>query len=246
LPLSGQQGITKEEIGSVAFDGFSGQTVDYLRDLAANNSRDWFQDNRHRYDDHVMAPALALIEDLAPFMAALDPACKAEARLNGSFRRLNRDVRFSKDKRPYSPRLHLIFWTGDHPNRSPGLHFVLSDTGFGFGCGNWVVDADQLAAFRQAVISSPGTNLVKALDMANLVGCRLGEPDLKKVPKGIDEQAPFADLTRYKGVVARTFDEDSAPGHPDELFTNSCSDHLRGICDKMHPLNRWLMTHVYA
>lgn len=105
---------------------FTDATFRFLGDLARNNAKDWFEANRDRYEAHWKAPAIAFIREIAPRMAALDPPLKAEAKINGSLRRINRDVRFSKDKSPYSPSLHMVFWSGDHPNRSPGMHVVLT------------------------------------------------------------------------------------------------------------------------
>jgi hypothetical protein len=59
---------------------------------------------------------------MRPRLAALDPPLKAEARLNASLRRINRDVRFSSDKSPYNPSLHMIFSTGGAFNKDAGMH----------------------------------------------------------------------------------------------------------------------------
>ena len=230
----------------MASSGFTQETLAFLSDLDANNDRDWFQANKARYQEHVVAPALAVIDGLQPYMAQLSPPHRAEARLNGSFRRLNRDVRFSKDKRPYAARIHLIFWTGEHPNRSPGVHFVLGADSFGYGCGNWVVDADQLAAYRQAVVGAGGAALEEALVQAASVGCRLGEADLKKLPKGIDASMPRAELTRYKGLVARTFEEDGPHPVPAQLLTGDWRGYLEQLAGQLAPLNAWLCRYVYT
>ncbi|MCP4184933.1 MAG: DUF2461 domain-containing protein, partial [Hyphomicrobiales bacterium] len=78
------------------------------------------------FQNIVVEPALQFIAAMQPIVSEFDPPLKAEARLNGSLRRIHRDVRFSKDKTPYNPRLHIIFWAGCHPNRSPACHIVLS------------------------------------------------------------------------------------------------------------------------
>ena len=99
--------------------GFSKQTFQFLTGLEANNSKDWFEDNRKAYETHWKDAALDFIAAVSDRMAALDPALRAEPKLNKSLRRINRDVRFSKDKSPYNARLHMVFWAGHHPNRSP-------------------------------------------------------------------------------------------------------------------------------
>ncbi|MGR3344480.1 MAG: DUF2461 family protein, partial [Paracoccaceae bacterium] len=78
------------------FSGFARETFQFLSDLKQNNSKHWFEANRARYESAWKAPALDLIAALAARAAALDPPLKAEARLNGSLRRINRDGRFSR------------------------------------------------------------------------------------------------------------------------------------------------------
>ncbi|MEL7026529.1 MAG: DUF2461 domain-containing protein [Pseudomonadota bacterium] len=186
---------------------FTPETFAYLRDLADNNSKDWFEANRNRYEAAWKAPALAFIEALAPEMEKLDPSLKAQAKINGSLRRINRDVRFSKDKSPYNASLHLVFWAGDHPNRSPGMHFVIYGGGVGFGAGQWGLQPAQLQTWRDMVVDTvEGPRIIEALDRAAAVGTRLGEPDLARLPKGYDAEGRAAELLRYKSLVSRTFD----------------------------------------
>ena len=185
---------------------FTEETFAFLADLEANNSKDWFEANRERYETHWKTPAFGFIDLVAEEMGRLQPPLKAEARLNGSLRRINRDVRFSKDKSPYAPRLHIVFWHGSHPNRSPGMHFVLTPGGVGYGAGQWAIEPARLKTLRDRIASDP-SGLISALDSAAEVGCRLGKPDLARGPKGYEATGPAMDLLRYKGFVARTHDQ---------------------------------------
>ncbi len=184
---------------------FKPETFAFLTELEANNSKDWFEANRSRYEEVWKAPALSFVEAIASRMASLDPSLKAEARINGSLRRINRDVRFSKDKSPYNASLHLVFWSGEHPNRSPGMHFSLYSGGVGYGAGMWGLQPAQLRTWRDLVVDRvEGPKVLKALDEAANVGCVLGEPDLARLPKGYSAEGRAADLLRHKSVVART------------------------------------------
>ena len=133
------------------FDGFPEQTLRFLQALHDNNDKGWFEAHRADYEQYYLQPALALIEALAPVAGALDPPHKAEAKQNGSLRRIHRDTRFSKDKTPYQPRIHLVFWTGDHPNRSAGIHLVFAHDHFGYGGGHWAFEKGALERYRDAV-----------------------------------------------------------------------------------------------
>ncbi len=166
-------------MAETTFNGFSDETFAFLRDLQANNTKEWFDANRDRYEAIWKGEAQDLIAALSGPMSRLDPPLKAVPRLNGSLRRINRDVRFSKDKSPYSPRLHLIFWTGEHPNKSPGMHLVLHPDGIGYGAGAWGYEPAALKRLRKR-ISDPKDRavLLKAIAAAQAVGSEFGEPDL--------------------------------------------------------------------
>lgn len=191
---------------------FPKETFAFLSDLEANNSKEWFEANRDRYEAHWKAPALAFIEALAEPMAALDPGLKAEAKINGSLRRINRDVRFSKDKSPYSASCHIVFWAGDHPNRSPGMHFSLHPGGVGYGAGMWGLSPAQLQTWRDMVVDKvEGPKVAAALDAAEAVGCTLGAPSLARLPKGYEAEGRAAELLRHKSLVARTYGNSAKP-----------------------------------
>lgn len=217
---------------------FPKETFDFLADLEANNEKAWFEANRERYEACWKAPALAFITALAEPMAGLEPPLKAEAKLNGSLRRINRDVRFSNDKSPYRPALHLVFWSGDHPNRSTGMHVVLHPKGVGYGTGLYVLAPKQLARYRDMVMDPVERRaLVEALDEARAAGCTLGEPDLKRLPKGYAAEGRAAELLRYRSLVARTHGTDAKP----QVVTGEGAvDWVMARTRALLPLMRWM------
>ena len=224
------------------FPGFPKELVSFLKDLAANNDKDWFAANRSVYDETYVAPALAFIEALSPHLAKLSPPLQAVPKLNGSLRRIHRDVRFSKDKRPYNPRMHLVFWTGDHPNRAPAMHFVIAHDHLGFGSGQWGFDSDALKRYRNAV--ADGAN-AQALQQAINTACAdgtytLGDPALARVPKGFDAEALHAGLLRHKGVVVKG----ERASHPAVLFSPEIIDWTLQQIELTMPLHRWLVENV--
>ena len=108
----------------MAYAGLPPATIAFLLGLAAHNDRDWFDAHRAGYDRDWLAAGLDLV-------AALSEPCShlgllAVPKLNASLRRIHRDVRFSKDKRPYTPHLHLILSTGPDFNTVPGVHLLVS------------------------------------------------------------------------------------------------------------------------
>lgn len=217
---------------------FTKETFDFLADLAANNSRDWFEANRSRYEAHWRDAALDYIAAVSSIMGSLDPPLRAEAKLNGSLRRINRDVRFSKDKSPYDARLHMVFWHGSHPNRSPGVHIVLMPDGVAFGAGQFGLTPEQLTEIRNRMVDpADGDALIAALDAAETVGCRMPEPDLKRLPKGYEAEGRRAELLRYKAIVVRSFDT-LAP--KDVLIGDVAPEWTQRTTEALVPLVRWL------
>ena len=94
------------------FSGFDLKIFAFLRDIEQNNNKEWFTDNRDRYDNEYLGPAFDFVNAMYTATAELHPPHNAVAKINGSVRRINRDVRFSKDKSPYNARLHLVFLGG--------------------------------------------------------------------------------------------------------------------------------------
>src|ERR1700722_14537926 len=82
----------------------------FLKELQANNDREWFLANKHRYEDLVRDPFLDFIESLAPGLHKIDPNIEVDSRpVGGSMMRIYRDIRFSKDKTPYKTRVAAHF-----------------------------------------------------------------------------------------------------------------------------------------
>lgn len=108
------------------FGGFQRETLDLLRNLGANNTKDWFDSHRAEYERHYLAPAVAFIAAMAEPLGKLNPGVHADPRVNGSLFRVNRDVRFSRDKTPYKDHIDLFFWVGEGRSRErPGFFFRL-------------------------------------------------------------------------------------------------------------------------
>ncbi len=220
------------------FTGFPPETFAFLSELSEHNRRSWFEANRDRYEISWHEPALAFIEALGPGMAAMEPPLKAEPKVNASLRRINRDTRFSPDKAPYEPYLHLIFWPGERPTHGSGFHFVLRPDGIGYGAGRYAFAGQVLGHYRQKLQDEAKRNrLLDAIEQARTIGCYLDEPHLKTVPKGIDASPEWDFLLRYKGLVVRTMDGQIMPAW---ISGPEAVDEVLDRCRKLMPLIAWL------
>ena len=89
---------------------FSKATLGFLDELAANNERAWFEENKPRYEALVREPALELIAAMASSLAKFAPHFRAEPKkMGGSLMRVFRDTRFARDKTPYKINIGIQF-----------------------------------------------------------------------------------------------------------------------------------------
>ncbi len=188
--------------GTPAFAGFGPQALGFLKALAFHQDKAWFEENRGIYDDELKAPLVGLIGDLCGRFEALDLPLRGDRR---SIFRLHRDIRFSKDKRPYKTNAGAVL-SRDGTKRSQGFLYIHIDPeGCFAAAGFWHPEPDDLLALRRAIIGKPKgfRDAVAKLDKAGLV---LGDGDpVARVPKGFEDVAEpdLAAAIRMRNVIVR-------------------------------------------
>jgi uncharacterized protein (TIGR02453 family) len=200
----------------MGFDGFSKQTVRFLAGLRAHNDRDWFEAHRGDYAEAYLAPAIAFAEALAPRLRKIEPDVSVEPRVNGSILRINRDIRFAKDKSPYKTNIGASFpWVGDDGGdvtgrsrtenvHSSGGYFHLSPGEIYVGGGYWHPERPWIDAFRQRVVADPAAfrAIVDAPAFeATFGGLSRDGHVLQRVPAGYNSDDPEAETLKLKDVV---------------------------------------------
>ncbi|MDF1847464.1 MAG: DUF2461 domain-containing protein [Parvibaculaceae bacterium] len=183
------------------FDGFPKAGIKFLKDLEKNNSRDWFNANKAIYEQNVKAPAEHFLGEV---QLALEKKLGGE--VVPKLFRIHRDVRFSKDKTPYNSHVRMAFF-GKPGKTGQGVHsgfyFSLDTKGVFYGAGSMNLEKQALEKYRQAVCDvRHGPALDKLMKALVKKGCRLSEPDLKRVPSGYDVDPAYAPLLQYKGLGA--------------------------------------------
>jgi uncharacterized protein (TIGR02453 family) len=219
----------------MAYQGLPKQTANYLASLAANNNREWFESHRSDYETFWKAAGLELVSALGPFCATARPKLEAVSRLGGSLRRINRDIRFSADKTPYAPMLHLAFTVTAGPKHR-GVHIVIHPQSLDFGAGEYGLPQDALERFRQRVCDDTERQaLLRAAARIEAIGGRWDEPDLKRTPPGFEAGPEWNHLLRRKSVILRG----SIP-LPDWLFTPDALQQVEAMLDAHLPLIEWM------
>jgi uncharacterized protein (TIGR02453 family) len=221
------------------FAGFPRQTFEFLKGLEANNSKAWFEAHRGDFENYHLAPSRAFIEAIGPGLRKISKTVNAEPKVNGSIFRINRDSRFSKDKRPYKTTLDLWFWEGETRSwEVPGFFLRLMPDRVIAGAGMHQFSPAQLARYRKAVVDGKaGAQLGKVI--AGLGDMKLGEATRQKVPRGYDEAHPLSALLLHDGLHAIHEGPPPKSVHRPE-FVEFCLDKFRAAA----PVSRWIAAHV--
>ncbi len=103
---------------------FGRETFQFFKELGRNNSKTWMDANRERYQTEVMQPFRDLLEELAPAALKLDSDFDTSGRTGPNFSRINRDIRFAKDKTPYKTGMYLRFSVPAPVKRETGQLYV--------------------------------------------------------------------------------------------------------------------------
>ncbi|MEM6455830.1 MAG: DUF2461 domain-containing protein [Acidobacteriota bacterium] len=235
-------------MSSNLFDGFPTAGIDFLAGLADNNSKDYFDANRKIYDSALIGPAKAFVEMMGEALRQRTgrDGVRAEPRVNGSIFRLNRDVRFSKDKTPYKDHLDFIFWEGEGKGRTcPSFYLRLTPTETVLGTGMIGFDKKKLPTFREVVADDDrGAALETAIAEARANAEAYGDVELRgthyqKVPRGYAADHPRAALLKHAGVHLQY--RDKTP--PDVQDTVGFVDWCGARWQALDPLQHWLITH---
>jgi len=184
-----------------SFTGFGPKALSFFEALKFHQSREWFEENRSLYENDVLAPMVALIDDLTAGFAKRKIPLKGDGKR--SIFRLNRDIRFSKDKSPYKTHAGAVM-TRSGSKKDQGLLYIHIDpTGCFTAAGFYMPEAPALAKLRKAILAHPGKAkaLLAKLDKS---GLELGTFDqLTRVPRGLEalKDGPLDGMIRMKSLV---------------------------------------------
>lgn len=222
------------------FTGFGDGAQEFFQELKEHNSKEWFHANKRRYEEEVLEPAADFVLDLGPRLKEPYPDINFGTQRNGSgsIMRINRDIRFSPDKRPYKENLGIVFWIGGGKKvELPCFYFHLDSKEIFFYGGQHMFPKDVLERYREAVDDEHrGTeleNILAGLDTGGFK--RMEEPEYKRVPRGFPADHPREELLRLKGlgVSIDIAGKDALSGRLVEV----CADFSREV----KPLLDWIL-----
>src|SRR5579859_753495 len=225
----------------MTFNGFRPQLIEFLRQLADNNTREWFQAHRDAYDQYFLEPAREFVIAMGERFSELGEGIHAEPRVRGSIFAINRDTRFSADKTPYKAYMDLWFWQGDGQSRErPGYFFRLQPERLVLGAGMHAFPETALHRYRQAVLDpARGAQLEAAVHAvkADQLGVEIGGQTFKRVPAGLPADHARAEWLKHGALYAASEQPATTDLVCSSGFPSVCFEHFA----RLAPLQRWLV-----
>lgn len=205
----------------MTFKGFPKNAFDFFLNLEKNNNRDWFQENKNEYETKIKTPAMELVDSLAPRFGSenLPYICNPKKAVF----RLNRDVRFSKNKDPYKTNLGVYFPynpynAAEKVEASAGLYFHYSSNERFIGGGMYAPMPPELKSIRNYILERHfelediiEDDLFKKVFPNGLTG-----ESLKKTPLGFPKEHTADKFLKMKSFLVG-FDYKEEIVYKDEL-----------------------------
>lgn len=210
--------------------GFSQASFSFLDDLALNNNRDWFVSNKGVFERNLEAPFVRLLEALSNRLSDIDRPLSGGA---ATVFRMNRDIRFSADKRPYKTNLSGVLTPSGTKKEAGGLVYLHLDSSGGFAAaGFYNLSPADLGPIRDAMIEEAAA-FDRVKEALALAGRDVDRTDsLTSMPKGFAEHAAHrhAAEIRLKSLMVRQ------PLPKESWLSGDVIDHVEKLARDAAPL----------
>jgi uncharacterized protein (TIGR02453 family) len=212
------------------------EAIAFIDDLTINNNTEWMHANKKRYENFKKDYHVYIASVLAE-MKPLDKSLEPLEVKNCTFR-INRDIRFSKDKQPYKNNIGVWFTQNKNRKNSPG-YYIHFEKGKSFIAGGvWCPEASELKQIRKEIefFHDDLETVLNDSDFKKEFNSLTIEENnrLKNAPKGFDINHPAIELLKFKSFTA-------SQKIDDKLFTDK--DFAKKIAKKLialKPLNDFL------
>ncbi len=206
---------------------FSPETFLFLKELAENNNRQWFQENKQRYEEYVRDPAMFFIADFGPVLRKISSHFLADPRpAGGSLFRIYRDIRFSKDKRPFKTNAGIQFRHRQGKDfHDPGYYLHLEPGNVFAAVGIWHPSSKTLEKIRDAIVED-ASRWKRAVNGKRFQSrFELAGDALRRAPKGYDPDHPMIEDLKRKDFIGKASLSQEAVTNPEfiKAFEAICS-----------------------
>ena len=224
------------------FSGFRPAALKFLRALARNNNKEWFQEHRETYEREVKRPLQILVEEVDAILGTVAPEITGSPKR--SVFRIHRDVRFSKDKSPYKTNAACWFHHRDAGHSvgtqavhgGAGLYFQIAPNDCMIAGGIWMPPTSALKVLRENIAENHTVldGILQNAQFRRAFGAMSEESVLKRPPRGLDADHAAAHLLRYKSFTVSQKLTDA------EVLDSRLPDILARRYALMLPFVRWL------
>jgi uncharacterized protein (TIGR02453 family) len=207
---------------------FGDDTFAFLRELRSHNDREWFKENKERYERSVKEPLLQFIADVGPELKKISTSLVADPRpVGGSMFRIYRDVRFSKDKSPYKTHAGAHFPSGGRM-AGPGYYLHVSPGESFVAGGIWMPEPAVLQKIRERISERPAEWKKARVTLDDT------EDVLKRPPRGFDADDPVIEDIKRKSFTG------SVPLSEQQMKRADLTKTFIRACREIEPLMRFL------
>lgn len=219
------------------FNGFKKEGITFLQNLEKNNSKVWFELNRHIWEETILTPNKAFIEDMGDTLQILVPTIKAQPKVSGSLFKIYRDVRFSKDKTAMKDKIGLLFWQGlGHRMQSSSFYMHYTKETYFIAAGIRSFKSPLLKTYRKYIQHEKHReSLHIILQELKVKGYTHTQEKYKRVPKDFTGDESHLYLTKFDSLFSYIEYEID-----DIFYTVELLDKLFAIYDDMKDLQNWV------
>jgi uncharacterized protein (TIGR02453 family) len=212
------------------------QTIlDFLKKLKQNNDRDWFEKNKAKYLE-AKEKYESILEKVIAGVRKFDKKIDADLTPKNCMFRIYRDVRFSKDKKPYKTNMGASIDPGGKKSQIAGYYLHIEPGNSFVAGGVWMPEPAMLQSIRQEIDYNPEP-LLKIMKSASFKKHFKGldeEDKLKTVPKAFDKEHPHIELLKNKHfLVSHTFTDK-------EILSKDAVTKITDAFKAMHPFLEYM------
>ena len=219
------------------FNGFKKEGIEFLQKLEKNNSKVWFENHRHTWEDTILAPNKAFVEDMGDTLQILVPTIKALPKVSGSLFKIYRDTRFSKNKTPMKDKIGLLFWQGlGHRMQSSSFYMHYTKENYFVASGIRAFKAPLLKTYRNYIKNEKKReSLHQILEELQNKGYKYSPQKYIRVPKDFTGNETHLYLTKVDSMFAYIeYEIDN------DFYSVKLLDKLFKIYDDMKDLQQWV------
>jgi uncharacterized protein (TIGR02453 family) len=213
----------------------SPETFDFLKQLVANNNREWFQANKDKHDT-ARQNIIEFTGGLIKKMHLVDPLVDADLDPKKCVMRIYRDIRFRIDKTPYKNNFGISIPTLGSKSGGVEYYFHIQPGKAFIAGGYWMPETEHLKKIRQEIDYNAGElkKIIDGAEFKKLFGDFRAQEQLKTVPREYSADNENIDLLKLKSFIVSHQISDKALMKPD------AAEYIAMVCSKLYPLNVFL------